>query len=83
MSTQFYRSDAVVLGTYLSEKEAIDRIEKDTTELKPMETNICGSFWRTPDNSLRFWIKTFPLGDCPLEVKDQITTRGQSWRRIE
>jgi hypothetical protein len=63
-NTEFYHSQMKVLGTYFSKEEAIRRVETYRDDLKPVEQNVFGSFWRTQCHSYRYFIREFPLGDC-------------------
>ncbi len=65
-NTEFFSSRLTVIGTYFSKEEAIRRIETHRDDLKPMERDAFGSFWRTKCHSLRFFVREFPVGDCSV-----------------
>jgi len=64
-NTEFYQSQVVVIGTYFTKDEAIERIESQG--VKEMERSACGECWRTETNEYRYYIRGFPLGDCNIE----------------
>ena len=74
--TENYKSDNVVVGIYTSVDRAINRIE-DLCDSR-RKTGAFSTYWK--DENYRYFIKSFPLGDCPTEANDIITTRGIVWR---
>ena len=62
-NTEFYRSPLIIVGTYFSKEEAIQRIESFHAQKCPCYPH--GS-WKTEDKSIRYFIKEFPIGDCEI-----------------
>lgn len=64
-NTEFYQSTLRIYGTYMTMKEAVTRIE--SFPVKHKQKGPFGDFWISKDNSLRFFIKKYPMGDCVIE----------------
>lgn len=60
---EFYSASLVVYGTYMTKKDAISRIHGLKMDLTAVDTLAMGPQWKTKDNSMRFFIKKYPLGD--------------------
>ena len=61
-NTEFYQSMPKILGIYNTRQEAIYRIVSQP-DMKAMETNAFGHFWRNNSLSLRYCIRRYPMGD--------------------
>lgn len=67
-NTEFYRSPLTIVGTYFSKQEAIQRIESfHAQKCNGMHMQHLEQ-WRTDDNSISYFIKSYPIGDCNIET---------------
>ena len=60
--TELYSSETRVLGVYMSIEEAIARV-KEQHGVGEMQNGFYGSFWRNETAGLRFYLRSFALGD--------------------
>lgn len=63
-NTEFYQSRQEILGVYKTLDEAKNRLFNLPHDLKDIEIDVTGKFWRTQDHSLRFYIREYTMGDC-------------------
>ena len=61
-NTEFYQSMPKILGTYNTKEEAVSRIESQP-DMKKVEMNTFGPFWRNETHTLRYHIRKYPMGD--------------------
>lgn len=66
---EFIRTEPIILGTYFTKIEAIKRIESFPNIKNAWERGVGGNFRRTTNNSVRLWIKKFPIGDCECSLQ--------------
>lgn len=69
--TELYSSETRVLGVYLTIEEAIARVQREHGVTK-MQSGCFGSFWQNKQAGLRYYLRSFPLGD----QRGQIMHRG-------
>lgn len=60
--TELYSSETRVLGVYLTIEEAIARVQKEHGVGK-LQSGCFGSFWQNKQAGLRYYLRSFPLGD--------------------
>ena len=60
--TELYSSETRVLGVYLTIEEAIARVQREYGVGK-LQSGCFGSFWQNKQAGLRYYLRSFPLGD--------------------
>ena len=60
--TECYSSETTVLGVYLSLEEALQRVAR-VRGIGEMQQGAFGSFWKNNEAGLRFYLRTFQLGE--------------------
>lgn len=71
--TEYFSSETRILGVYLTEREARERVEKEAGVGEMLQGSF-GTYWRDESAGLRYYLRSFPLGDQKKEI---LTHRGK------
>jgi len=72
--TEYYSSETKVLGVYLSQEEALQRVAL-VRGIGEMQQGSFGTFWKKEEAGLRFYLRSFQLGDQRDTTHRGVTVR--------